>query len=75
MGFQFRPERSRFDVKTFPGSITEVTFLCGHWNSGTNEEIHKNAVDAVTSYLTQVYSHTTETLTRAMANFSWLDES
>ncbi|PQE30903.1 hypothetical protein CJF32_00007906 [Rutstroemia sp. NJR-2017a WRK4] len=65
-GFQFRPEESRLRcIKLFLDRSQKLPFYVSPLETAAQlKKYNKNVVDAVSDYLTQVYKHTMETLTR-----------
>lgn len=65
-GFQFRPEESRLRcIKLFLDRSQKLPFYVSPLETAAQlKRFNKNVVDAVSDYLTQVYDHTMETLTR-----------
>jgi molecular chaperone DnaK (HSP70) len=65
-GFQFRPEESRLRcIKLFLDRSQKLPFYVSPLETAAQlKRFNKNVVDAVSDYLTQVYNHTMETLTR-----------
>jgi hypothetical protein len=65
-GFQFRPEESRLRcIKLFLDRSQKLPFYVSPLETAAQlKKFNKNVVDAVSDYLTQVYNHTMETLTR-----------
>jgi hypothetical protein len=65
-GFQFRPEESRLRcIKLFLDRSQKLPFYVSPLETAAQlKKFNKNVVDAVSDYLTQVYDHTMETLTR-----------
>ena len=65
-GFQFRPEENRLRcIKLFLDRSQKLPFYVSPLETAAQlKKFNKNVVDAVSDYLTQVYNHTMETLTR-----------
>ncbi|KAJ1338537.1 molecular chaperone HscA [Microdochium nivale] len=65
-GFQFKPEESRLRcIKLFLDRSQKLPFYVSPQDTATElQKFNKNVVDAVSDYLTQVYKHTIDTLTR-----------
>ncbi|KAH8677378.1 hypothetical protein BX600DRAFT_124271 [Xylariales sp. PMI_506] len=65
-GFQFKPEESRLRcIKLFLDRSQKLPFYVSPQETATQlRKFNKNVVDAVSDYLTQVYNHTMDTLTR-----------
>lgn len=65
-GFQFRPEESRLRcIKLFLDRSQKLPFYVSPLETAAQlKKFNKTVVDAVSDYLTQVYEHTMETLTR-----------
>ncbi|RYO86554.1 hypothetical protein DL763_006643 [Monosporascus cannonballus] len=65
-GFQFKPEESRLRcIKLFLDRSQKLPFYVSPQETATQlKKFNKNVVDAVSDYLTQVYKHTMDTLTR-----------
>ncbi|TVY26635.1 Heat shock 70 kDa protein [Lachnellula hyalina] len=65
-GFQFKPEESRLRcIKLFLDRSQKLPFYVSPLETAAQlKRFNKNVVDAVSDYLTQVYNHTMETLTR-----------
>ncbi|KAL0470990.1 hypothetical protein QR685DRAFT_270570 [Neurospora intermedia] len=65
-GFQFRPEESRIRcVKLFLDRSQKLPFYVNPKETATQlKNNRKTVVDAVSDYLTQIYKHTMDTLTR-----------
>ncbi|KAI1344086.1 actin-like ATPase domain-containing protein [Xylariaceae sp. FL0016] len=65
-GFQFKPEESRLRcIKLFLDRSQKLPFYVSPQETATQlKTFHKNVVDAVSDYLTEVHRHTMDTLTR-----------
>ncbi|KAK7921142.1 hypothetical protein PG985_009164 [Apiospora marii] len=65
-GFQFKPEDPRLRcIKLFLDRSQKLPFYVSPQETATQlRKFNKNVVDAVSDYLTQVYEHTMDTLTR-----------
>ncbi|PKS06935.1 hypothetical protein jhhlp_005531 [Lomentospora prolificans] len=65
-GFQFRPEESRLRcMKLFLDRSQKLPFYVSPLETAAQlKRFNKNVVDAVSDYLTEVYKHTMDTLTR-----------
>lgn len=65
-GFQFRPEESRLRcIKLFLDRSQKLPFYVSPLETAAQlKRYNKTVVDAVSDYLTQVYKHTMDTLTR-----------
>ena len=65
-GFQFRPEESRLRcIKLFLDRSQKLPFYVSPLDTAAQlKRFGKNVVDAVSDYLTQVHTHTMDTLTR-----------
>ncbi|KAH8196314.1 hypothetical protein TruAng_009526 [Truncatella angustata] len=65
-GFQFKPEESRLRcIKLFLDRSQKLPFYVSPQETATQlRKYNKTVVDAVSDYLTQVYKHTMDTLTR-----------
>ncbi|KAG8163922.1 hypothetical protein KVR01_005840 [Diaporthe batatas] len=65
-GFQFRPEESRLRcIKLFLDRSQKLPFYVSPLETaGQLKKYNKTVVDAVSDYLTQIYDHTMDTLTR-----------
>ncbi|KAI1245517.1 hypothetical protein MGN70_012407 [Eutypa lata] len=65
-GFQFKPEESRLRcIKLFLDRSQKLPFYVSPQETATQlKKFNKNVVDAVSDYLTQIYRHTMDTLTR-----------
>lgn len=65
-GFQFKPEESRLRcIKLFLDRSQKLPFYVSpHDTAAQLKTFNKNVVDAVSDYLTQIYKHTMDTLTR-----------
>lgn len=65
-GFQFKPEESRLRcIKLFLDRSQKLPFYVSPQETATQlRKFDKNVVDAVSDYLTQIYKHTMDTLTR-----------
>ncbi|KAI1846446.1 hypothetical protein JX265_005030 [Neoarthrinium moseri] len=65
-GFQFKPEESRLRcIKLFLDRSQKLPFYVSPQETATQlRKYEKNVVDAVSDYLTQIYKHTMDTLTR-----------
>lgn len=65
-GFQFKPDESRLRcIKLFLDRSQKLPFYVSPQDTATElQKFNKNVVDAVSDYLTQVYKHTIDTLTR-----------
>lgn len=65
-GFQFRPEEPRLRcIKLFLDRSQKLPFYVSPQETATQlRKFDKNVVDAVSDYLTQIYKHTMDTLTR-----------
>lgn len=65
-GFQFRPEESRLRcIKLFLDRSQKLPFYVSPLETAAQlKRFNKNVVDAVSDYLTQIYTHTMDTLTR-----------
>ncbi|KAK6825211.1 actin-like ATPase domain-containing protein [Apiospora arundinis] len=65
-GFQFKPEEPRLRcIKLFLDRSQKLPFYVSPQETATQlRKYNKNVVDAVSDYLTQVYEHTMDTLTR-----------
>ncbi|KAK7948223.1 hypothetical protein PG997_001228 [Apiospora hydei] len=65
-GFQFKPEEPRLRcIKLFLDRSQKLPFYVSPQETATQlRKFNKNVVDAVSDYLTQVYEHTMDTLTR-----------
>ncbi|KAI0137281.1 hypothetical protein BJ170DRAFT_51403 [Xylariales sp. AK1849] len=65
-GFQFKPEESRLRcIKLFLDRSQKLPFYVSPQETATQlRKYNKNVVDAVSDYLTQIYRHTMDTLTR-----------
>lgn len=65
-GFQFRPEESRLRcIKLFLDRSQKLPFYVSPLDTAAQlKRFNKNVVDAVSDYLTQIYKHTMDTLTR-----------
>ncbi|KAI1083932.1 actin-like ATPase domain-containing protein [Whalleya microplaca] len=65
-GFQFKPEESRLRcIKLFLDRSQKLPFYVSPQETATQlKKSNKNVVDAVSDYLTQIYKHTMDTLTR-----------
>ncbi|KAK9417518.1 hypothetical protein AB5N19_00747 [Seiridium cardinale] len=65
-GFQFKPEESRLRcIKLFLDRSQKLPFYVSPQETATQlRKFNKNVVDAVSDYLTQIYKHTMDTLTR-----------
>ncbi|KAK4228021.1 hypothetical protein QBC38DRAFT_171575 [Podospora fimiseda] len=65
-GFQFRPEESRLRcIKLFLDRSQKLPFYVSPLETAAQlKRFNKTVVDAVSDYLTQIYKHTMDTLTR-----------
>ncbi|KAK4455025.1 hypothetical protein QBC34DRAFT_289334 [Podospora aff. communis PSN243] len=65
-GFQFKPEESRLRcIKLFLDRSQKLPFYVSPLETAAQlKKFNKTVVDAVSDYLTQVYKHTMDTLTR-----------
>lgn len=65
-GFQFKPEESRLRcIKLFLDRSQKLPFYVSPLDTAAQlKKFNKNVVDAVSDYLTQIYKHTMDTLTR-----------
>ncbi|KAH9908120.1 actin-like ATPase domain-containing protein [Xylariomycetidae sp. FL2044] len=65
-GFQFKPEESRLRcIKLFLDRSQKLPFYVSPQETATQlGTFKKNVVDAVSDYLTEIYKHTMDTLTR-----------
>ncbi|PFH61852.1 hypothetical protein XA68_16083 [Ophiocordyceps unilateralis] len=65
-GFQFRPDESRLRcIKLFLDRSQKLPFYVSrHDTAAQLKRYNKNVVDAVSDYLTQIYRHALDTLTR-----------
>ncbi|KAI0011688.1 actin-like ATPase domain-containing protein [Xylariaceae sp. FL0662B] len=65
-GFQFKPEESRLRcIKLFLDRSQKLPFYVSPQETATQlKKFNKNVVDAVSDYLTEIYKHTMDTLTR-----------
>ncbi|KAK8087020.1 Hsp70 family protein [Apiospora phragmitis] len=65
-GFQFKPEEARLRcIKLFLDRSQKLPFYVSPQETATQlRKFNKNVVDAVSDYLTKVYEHTMDTLTR-----------
>lgn len=65
-GFQFKPEESRLRcIKLFLDRSQKLPFYVSPLDTAAQlKRFNKNVVDAVSDYLTQIYQHTMDTLTR-----------
>ncbi|POS78878.1 hypothetical protein DHEL01_v202724 [Diaporthe helianthi] len=65
-GFQFKPEESRLRcIKLFLDRSQKLPFYVSPLETaGQLKKYNKTVVDAVSDYLTQIYDHTMDTLTR-----------
>ncbi|GKT57091.1 hsp70 protein [Colletotrichum tofieldiae] len=65
-GFQFKPEESRLRcIKLFLDRSQKLPFYVSPLDTAAQlKRYNKNVLDAVSDYLTQVYKHTMDTLTR-----------
>uniref|UniRef100_A0A8H7NNW6 Uncharacterized protein n=1 Tax=Bionectria ochroleuca TaxID=29856 RepID=A0A8H7NNW6_BIOOC len=65
-GFQFKPEESRLRcIKLFLDRTQKLPFYVSPLDTAAQlKRFNKNVVDAVSDYLTQIFDHTTNTLTR-----------
>ncbi|KAJ0346394.1 hypothetical protein KNSL1_007502 [Colletotrichum chrysophilum] len=65
-GFQFKPEESRLRcIKLFLDRSQKLPFYVSPLETAAQlKRYNKNVLDAVSDYLTQVYKHTIDTLTR-----------
>ncbi|KAI0018272.1 actin-like ATPase domain-containing protein [Xylariomycetidae sp. FL0641] len=65
-GFQFKPEESRLRcIKLFLDRSQKLPFYVSAQETATQlRGFNKTVVDAVADYLTEIYRHTTDTLTR-----------
>ncbi|KAI2642096.1 actin-like ATPase domain-containing protein [Xylaria nigripes] len=65
-GFQFKPEESRLRcIKLFLDRSQKLPFYVSPQETGTQlKAFNKTVVDAVSDYLTEIYKHTMDTLTR-----------
>ncbi|KAG4254400.1 hypothetical protein FPRO04_07779 [Fusarium proliferatum] len=65
-GFQFKPEESRLRcIKLFLDRSQKLPFYVSPLDTAAQlKRFNKNVVDAVSDYLTQIYKHTMDTLTR-----------
>ncbi|KAJ0143988.1 Heat shock 70 kDa protein 12A, partial [Colletotrichum tanaceti] len=65
-GFQFKPEESRLRcIKLFLDRSQKLPFYVSPLETAAQlKRYNKNVLDAVSDYLTQVYKHTMDTLTR-----------
>ncbi|KAK2047451.1 actin-like ATPase domain-containing protein [Colletotrichum somersetense] len=65
-GFQFKPEESRLRcIKLFLDRSQKLPFYVSPQDTAAQlKRYNKNVLDAVSDYLTQVYKHTMDTLTR-----------
>ncbi|KKY34570.1 putative hsp70 protein [Diaporthe ampelina] len=65
-GFQFKPEESRLRcIKLFLDRSQKLPFYVSPLETaGQLKKYNKTVVDAVSDYLTQIYNHTMDTLTR-----------
>lgn len=65
-GFQFRPDESRLRcIKLFLDRTQKLPYYVSHHDTAAQlKRFNKNVVDAVGDYLTQIYKHTMDTLTR-----------
>lgn len=65
-GFQFRPEESRLRcIKLFLDRSQKLPFYVSPQETATQlKTSDKTVMDAVTDYLTEIYKHTMDTLTR-----------
>ncbi|ORY64115.1 uncharacterized protein BCR38DRAFT_343069 [Pseudomassariella vexata] len=65
-GFQFKPEESRLRcIKLFLDRAQKLPFYVSPQETATAlRRYNKNVVDAVSDYLTQIYKHIMDTLTR-----------
>lgn len=65
-GFQFKPEESRLRcIKLFLDRSQKLPFYVSPLDTAAQlKRFNKNVVDAVSDYLTQIYIHTMDTLTR-----------
>ncbi|KAH0527299.1 hypothetical protein TsFJ059_002314 [Trichoderma semiorbis] len=65
-GFQFKPDESRLRcIKLFLDRAQKLPFYVSPLDTAAQlKKFNKNVVDAVSDYLTQIYKHTMDTLTR-----------
>ncbi|KAI0855503.1 actin-like ATPase domain-containing protein [Xylaria cubensis] len=65
-GFQFKPEESRLRcIKLFLDRTQKLPFYVSPQETATQlKTFNKTVVDAVSDYLTEIYKHTMDTLTR-----------
>ncbi|KAL7623875.1 hypothetical protein AAE478_005431 [Parahypoxylon ruwenzoriense] len=65
-GFQFKPEESRLRcIKLFLDRSQKLPFYVSPQETATQlKKYNKTVVDAVSDYLTEIYKHTMDTLTR-----------
>lgn len=65
-GFQFKPDESRLRcIKLFLDRSQKLPFYVSPLDTAAQlKKFNKNVVDAVSDYLTQIYRHTMDTLTR-----------
>jgi hypothetical protein len=65
-GFMFKPEESRLRcMKLFLDRAQKLPFYVSPKDTATQlKKYNKNVVDAVSDYLTEIYKHTMDTLTR-----------
>jgi molecular chaperone DnaK (HSP70) len=65
-GFQFKPDESRLRcIKLFLDRSQKLPFYVSPLDTAAQlKRFNKNVVDAVSDYLTQIYKHTMDTLTR-----------
>jgi hypothetical protein len=65
-GFQFKPEESRLRcIKLFLDRSQKLPFYVSPQETATQlKTFNKTVVDAVSDYLTEIYKHTMDTLTR-----------
>ncbi|KFA79756.1 hypothetical protein S40288_00693 [Stachybotrys chartarum IBT 40288] len=65
-GFQFKPDQSRLRcIKLFLDRSQKLPFYVSPLDTAAQlKKFNKNVVDAVSDYLTQIYKHTMDTLTR-----------
>ena len=65
-GFQFRPEESRIRcIKLFLDRSQKLPFYVSPQDTaGLLKRFNKKVIDAASDYLTQIYKHTMDTLTR-----------
>ncbi|KAI1447544.1 actin-like ATPase domain-containing protein [Annulohypoxylon stygium] len=65
-GFQFKPEESRLRcIKLFLDRTQKLPFYVSPQETATQlKKYNKTVIDAVSDYLTEIYKHTMDTLTR-----------